>query len=133
MGNWAKNPREIVTVVDKLKKISKPLSEEQLRPEQQIDLDEIEETLEDYGEYMKEHFPEPEERGIPIYAPRSTPTIVDVMAPESEGQETTWGGFTGEKSPSPVDIFMGQESGDPPQDPPHTDSDRRGFRRKRGE
>jgi hypothetical protein len=73
MGNWAKNPREIVTVVDKLKKISKPLSEEQLRPEQQIDLDEIEETLEDYGEYMKEHFPEPEEIGIPIYAPRSAP------------------------------------------------------------
>jgi hypothetical protein len=32
-------------VVDKLKKISRPLSEKQLRPGEQVDLDDIEETL----------------------------------------------------------------------------------------
>jgi Integrase core domain len=69
MGSWAKNAWEILTVVDKLKKISCPITEKQLQPEEQIDMDEIEETLEDYGEYMREHFPEPEEIGINTFFP----------------------------------------------------------------
>ena len=52
-GEWAKNSREIVTTIDKLRVVRGPIPEGKLRPREQIDLDEIEEGLEDYGEYIR--------------------------------------------------------------------------------
>ena len=65
-GEWAKNPREIVTVVDKLRIIRNPIPETALRPEQRIDLDEVEESLDDYGEFIQQNITDPSERGIPV-------------------------------------------------------------------
>jgi transposase InsO family protein len=53
-GDWAKNGREIITTVDKLRVVRGPIPEAKLRPGEKIDLDEIEEDLEDYGEYIRE-------------------------------------------------------------------------------
>jgi len=48
LGEWAKRPKEMVTVIDKLRVIKVPLTEAQLRPQEQVDLDELEEELEDF-------------------------------------------------------------------------------------
>jgi Integrase zinc binding domain/Integrase core domain len=110
MGNWAKNAWEILTVVDKLKKISCPITERQLRPEEQIDMDEIEETLEDYGEYMREHFPEPEESGVPIYAPSVMTPMIDVGAPGDEPRVPLTEYSSEGNLSNPVDICIDQDS-----------------------
>ncbi len=112
LGSWAKNPREILTVVDKLRIMKLPLTENQLRPDTQVDLDEIEENLEDYGEYIQQYFPDPNETNLPIYFPVGIPECQDVILPSmgtSPGSEE--GGFTGQGDRPPPFI-------DRPETPP---------------
>jgi uncharacterized protein Smg (DUF494 family) len=79
MGEWAKNPREIVTVVDKLRIIRTTIPENVMRPPQQVDLDDIEENLEDYGEYIHQNFPDPAETQIPIHMGHPEAEIADYI------------------------------------------------------
>jgi len=76
-GEWARNPREIVTVVDKLRVIKNVIPEKALRPEEKIDLDKIEEDLENYGEYIQQNITDTPEVGIPIHWGAPCDEIVD--------------------------------------------------------
>jgi hypothetical protein len=84
-GEWAKNPREILTVVDKIRIIRTPIPERALRPEQQIDLDEIEEDLENYGEFIQQNIAEPAEWDLPLRMGVPLDEITD-RNPASEAQ-----------------------------------------------
>ena len=57
-GEWAKNSCDIVTTVDVVRG---PLPEEKLRPKEKLDLDEIEEDLEDYSEFIRGSVGEPQD------------------------------------------------------------------------
>jgi hypothetical protein len=79
IGEWAKNPRKIVTVVDKLRIIQTAIPENVMRPPQQVDLDDMEENLEDYGEYIHQNFPDPAETQIPIHMGHPEAEISDYV------------------------------------------------------
>ncbi len=79
MGEWAKNPREIVTVVDKLRIIRTAIPKNVMCPLRQVDLDDIEENLEDYGEYIHQNFPDPAETHIPIHMGHPETEISDYV------------------------------------------------------
>jgi len=53
MGTWARNQREITTTVDKVRVIRGPIPEELLRAQRPVRMDELEEDLDDYGEYVR--------------------------------------------------------------------------------
>jgi Reverse transcriptase (RNA-dependent DNA polymerase)/RNase H-like domain found in reverse transcriptase/Integrase core domain/Integrase zinc binding domain len=76
-GEWARNPREIVTVVDKLRLVKNVIPERVMRPEQQVDMDDIEEDLENYGEYIQQNFFDPPESRIPTYVGAPAQEILD--------------------------------------------------------
>jgi len=114
LGEWAKNPREILTVIDKLRKLQKPIAEVIMRPDTQIDLDDIEETLEDYGEYIQEQIQEPREKGVPIYTGDAPDSIVDIMSPRPEPVKNSGGiasGYTGTHKPHSIYIATERELG----------------------
>ena len=52
MGHWAWGDRELTTTVDKLRVVRGPVPEDRLAPRVQVNLDELEEDLDDYGEYI---------------------------------------------------------------------------------
>ena len=52
MGHWARSDRELTTMVDKLRVVRGPVPEDWLAPRVQVNLDELEEDLDDYGEYI---------------------------------------------------------------------------------
>ena len=52
MGHWARGDRELTTTVDKLRVVRGPVPEDRLAPQVQVNLDELEEDLDDYGEYI---------------------------------------------------------------------------------
>ena len=52
MGHWARGDRELMTTVDKLQVVRGPVPEDRLAPRVQVNLDELEEDLDDYGEYI---------------------------------------------------------------------------------
>lgn len=60
-GKWAKNSREIVTTVDKLRVVRGLIPEEKLRPREKLDLDEIEEDLKDYSERIRDSVGDPQD------------------------------------------------------------------------
>ena len=45
--------RELTTTVDKLRVVQGPVPEDRLAPRVQVNLDELEEDLDDYGEYIR--------------------------------------------------------------------------------
>ena len=49
MGHWARGDRELTTTVDKLRVVRGPVPEDRLAPRVQVNLDELEEDLDDYG------------------------------------------------------------------------------------
>ena len=53
MGHWARGDRELTTTVDKLRVVRGPVPEARLAPRVQVNLDELEEDLDDYGEYIR--------------------------------------------------------------------------------
>ena len=53
MGHWARGDRELRTTVDKLRVVQGPVPEDRLAPRVQVNLDELEEDLDDYGEYIR--------------------------------------------------------------------------------
>ena len=52
MGNWARGDRELMTTVDKLQVVRGPVPEDRLAPRVQVNLEELEEDLDNYGEYI---------------------------------------------------------------------------------
>jgi len=52
-GKWAKNPKAITTTLDKVKVIRGNPPEREIHPRVQVDLDDVEEDLEDFGEYIR--------------------------------------------------------------------------------
>jgi len=75
--DWAKNERKIVTTIDKIKVINNQIPEERLYPAVKIVLGEVEEELEDFGEYIRGAAGEPEEGNIPVYLPVQDAVITD--------------------------------------------------------
>jgi len=65
MGTWARNPREITTTVDKVRVIRGPIPEELLRAQRPVRMDELEEDLDDYGEYVRTEGTAEETSGAP--------------------------------------------------------------------
>ena len=53
MGHWARGDRELTTTVDKLRVVRGPVPEDRLAPRVQVNLDELEEDLNDYREYIR--------------------------------------------------------------------------------
>ena len=53
MGHWARGDRELTTTVYKLQVVRGPVPEDRLAPRVQVNLDELEEDLDDYGEYIR--------------------------------------------------------------------------------
>ena len=53
MGHWARGDRELTTTVDKLRVVRGPVPEDRLAPRVQVNLDELEEDLDDYGENIR--------------------------------------------------------------------------------
>ena len=52
MGHWAWGERELTMTVDKLRVVRGPVPEDRLAPRVQVNLDELEEDLNDYKEYI---------------------------------------------------------------------------------
>ena len=52
MGHWARGDQELTTTVDKLRVVRGPVPEDRLAPRVQVNLDELEEDLDDNGEYI---------------------------------------------------------------------------------
>jgi len=65
MGTWARNQREITTTVDKVRVIRGPIPEELLRAQRPVRMDELEEDLDDYGEYVRTEGAAEEMSGAP--------------------------------------------------------------------
>ena len=78
MGHWARGNRELTTTVDKLWVVWGPVPEDRLAPRVQVNLDELEEDLDDYGEYIHA---EAEGAGGPL-----TQRSFKVMPREQEGR-----------------------------------------------
>ncbi len=53
LGNWARNPREITTTMDKLRRVINYPVPGVTPEEDRVDMDDIEEDLEDFGEYIR--------------------------------------------------------------------------------
>ena len=53
MGHWARGDQELTTTVDKLRVVRGPVPEDRLAPRVQVNLDELEEDLDDYWEYIR--------------------------------------------------------------------------------
>ena len=53
MGHWARGDRELTTMVNKLRVVQGPVPEDRLPPRVQVNLDELEKDLDDYGEYIR--------------------------------------------------------------------------------
>ena len=53
MGHWARGDRELTTTVDKLRVVRGPVPEDRLAPRVQVNLDDLEEDLNDCGEYIR--------------------------------------------------------------------------------
>ena len=53
MGHWARGDRELTTTVDKLRVVRGPVPEDRLAPRVQVNLDELEEDLDDYGVHTR--------------------------------------------------------------------------------
>ena len=52
MGHWARGDRELTTTVNKLQVVRGPVPEDRLAPRVQVNLDELEEDLDNYREYI---------------------------------------------------------------------------------
>ena len=79
MGDWAKRPKEITAVIDKLTKIKPELVGKIPTPTKKIDLDDLEEDTGDFGEFVQNgQEPTDEiENGIPLYHPVAMDIIQD--------------------------------------------------------
>ena len=53
MGHWARGDRELTTTVHKLRVVRGPVPEDRLALQVQVNLDELEEDLDHYGEYIR--------------------------------------------------------------------------------
>ena len=63
LGHWARGDQELTTTVDKLRVVQGLVPEDRLGPRVQIRLDELEEDLDNYGEYVQA---EGEAEGLPL-------------------------------------------------------------------
>ena len=80
IGEWAKRPREITAVIDKLSKIRPELVRQIPTPTVKIDLDKLQVDDEDFGEFVKNDTIETDspETQIPIYTGIPTHEIRDL-------------------------------------------------------
>ena len=84
MGHWARGDQELTTDVDKLQVIRGPVPEDRLAPQVQVNLDDLEEDLNDYREYIQAEGGEAEDARGPLTPKESRGKATRMGGPQTE-------------------------------------------------